>query len=219
MQLLLRPTILASLLALAAAPAAAQGLPSLAGARVYGGLSVGPQSAPEQFQSHCVGGRLAAIEGRAGVSSGLVALEVRGSVMNKLGESTCYVADFADVLPPPQEGVQERREFSYTATDPTAAFDARLRFGGTRAMPLVASVGAGRLAGPDVSYLLASVGVRTRGKIRLALDVERDWYHVTYDDVVREWQGGQLVSETSSGSGTKWWDGTGVRAGVELNLF
>lgn len=210
---LFRPSILIPLALLASAPAAAQRTPFLAGAQLYGGLSLGPQLVPDELQAPCGSESFGAAEARAGVRSGVLALEVRGAAVTELSHVACL--DFA----PPPDGVHTERDHAFDRVDPTAAFDARLRFGGTRAVPVVASVGAGRLAGPGVSYVLASLGVRSRGRVRVALDVERDWYRVEYDDVTREYRGGIVVGEGSRERRSAWWDGTGVRLGAEMDLF
>ena len=81
---------------------------------------------------------------------------------------------------------------------------------------LSVSAGAGWLGGPDVPYLTTGVGLRTRGRLRLAVEAELDWYHVEFTDVTREWRNGQVVREVSREDHGRWWRGVGVRAGVEL---
>jgi hypothetical protein len=217
---LFRPVLLTSLAVLAvAAPAAAQRLPSLSSVQLYGGLSLGPQQVPDELQSSCTPESFGALEARAGARSGAVALEVRGAVINQVGSQTlCLDQATPDpIFPPVPDGIYVGRVYGFDKVDPTATFDARLRFGGTHAVPVVASVGAGRMAGPGVSYLLASLGVRTRGKVRMAVDVERDWYHV--EETVRAFEGGYPVSVLSREQKSAWWHGTGIRLGAEMDLF
>lgn len=220
---LFRPTLLASLAVLAAAaPAASQRLLSLPRPQVYGGVLVGSQGLPDQLQASCVPKSFAAGEARAGVRSGALALEVRGALVRDFDEEICaYDFDTPDndPPPPPPDGVHAERIYGFDHVTPTAAYDARLRLGATRAVPVSASVGVGRLAGPDVSYVLASLGVRTPGRLRFAAEVERSWYRIEVEDITREWRGGQPVSVVTRERHTDWWNGTGFRLGLEMDIF
>ena len=216
-----RPTLFAALFVLAASPAAAQErAPS--SPRVYGGLSVGPQVYPNEISRSCDFGTFGVGEARAGVSAGLLALEVRGSAVLAHATTSCALADIAsssDLMPPPENGIHTFREYGFDTEDPDGSVDARLRFGGTRAMPLVVAVGGGRLMGPGISYAVASVGFRTRGATRIALDLEGDLYHLTFDDVAVEYQDGEAIRTVSRDSNTRWSRGVGLRLGVERQLF
>jgi len=217
-----RPTLFAALALLAAAsPAAAQERASLS-PRVYGGLSVGPQTYPDELSQSCSLGTFGVGEARVGVSAGLLALEVRGTAPLAQASTSCLVfavPDVADVFPPPQDGIQTFREYGYDTESPDGSVDARLRLGGTEAMPLVLSVGGGRLMGPGVSYAVASVGFRTRGSTRVAVDVEADLYRLPYEDVRVELQGGEVIRTLSRDSNIRWSRGVGLRLGVERELF
>ena len=215
-----RSALIASLLLLAASPIAAQER-SPSAPRVYGGLSVGPQMYPDELQPSCGEGSFGVAEARVGAGAGLFALEVRGAAVLAYAGTACLVAiaNAADLAPPPTDGVQTYRELGWDEQDPAASFDARLRFGGTREMPLVVSVGGGRLFGPGLSYAAASVGFRTRGTTRVALDLEGNLYHLTFDDVQVEYAGGQLVRTISRESNERWSRGVGLRLGVERDLF
>lgn len=211
-----RSTLIASLFLLAASPIVAQERSSSA-PRVYGGLSIGPQMYPDELQPSCGEGSFGVAEARVGAGAGLFALEVRGAGVLAYAGTACLVAiaDFA----PPEDGVHSHRDFGFDQQDPTASFDARLRFGGTREMPLVVSVGGGRLFGPGLNYAAASVGFRTRGTTRVALDLEGNLYHLTFDDVQVEYAGGQPVRTISRESNDRWSRGVGLRLGVERDLF
>ena len=217
-----RSTLLASLFAIAAAsPAVAQraASPSL---NVYGGLSLGPQKYPDEINPGCSLGTFGVGEARAGVSAGLLSLEVRGTATLARASATCIVFDVpddADVFAPPQDGIHTFREYGYDTEDPDGSLDARLRLGGTESMPVTFAVGGGRLMGPGVSYGVASVGFRSRGAMRLAVDVEGSLFRLPSELVRVEFQDGEVVRTVSRESDTKWARGVGLRIGVERELF
>ncbi len=211
-----RPALLAALFVLAAAPVAAQE-PASPPVRVYGGLSVGPHSYPDDIRPRCGGSSYGVGEARVGATSGPLALEVRGTAVLAYLSESCPLA-IADEAPPP-DGISTFREFGFDRKNPAGSVDARLRFGGTRAMPLVVAAGGGRLMGPGISYAVASVGFRSRGTTRVALDLEGNLYRMPSDQARREFQGGQLVREVSRDRRVAWESGVGLRLGVERELF
>jgi hypothetical protein len=218
-----RPTLFAALAILAAAsPAAAQQQPASSSPRVYGGLSVGPQIYPNDLRRSCDPGTFGVGEARVGARAGLFAVEVRGTAALAHATTSCAVLDApsdADVFPPPEDGIHTFREYGYDSRDPEGSLDARLRLGGTQAVPVVFAVGGGRLMGPGVSYGVASVGFRSRGTTRVAVDLEGSLYHMPYDQVQVERQGGEVVRTLSRESVSRWSSGAGLRVGIERELF
>jgi hypothetical protein len=185
---------------------------------VYGGLSVGPHFYPDEIQPSCGGGTFGVGEARLGAAKGLLALEVRGTAVLAYATTSCALEPIADVAPP-FDGIHTRRDYGFSRKDAEASLDARLRFGGTRELPLVVALGGGRLTGPGITYGVASVGFRSRGRTRIAVDLEANLYHLPFDAVEVEIQGGHLVRSTPLGSGTEWSSGAGLRLGVERQLF
>jgi hypothetical protein len=122
----------------------------------------------------------------------------------------------ADPGPPPGDGIHTYTSYPFRGDDAHLNGDLRLRLGGTRAMPLVVSGGAGWLSPTGVPYLVGAAGVRLGGRVRLAVDVERNWYRVERTLGTAEWRDGRVYRHVSLEEQTVWLDGTGVRAGLEL---
>ncbi|MEW5928466.1 MAG: hypothetical protein AB1941_13440 [Gemmatimonadota bacterium] len=203
---------LLSLCLLLAAPAAAR---AQEGGRLvpYGGVTLGRSSLPTQFQT-CPPGSRTTADARIGVARGLFALEARFGALADFADMVCLdvVADPA-VRP---DGVHTHLSYPYGNSDAHLAGDLRLRLGGTRAVPLVVSGGAGWLSPTGVPYLVGAAGVRLGGRVRLAVDVERNWYRVERTLGTAEWRDGRVYRHISLEEQTVWLDGTGVRAGLEL---
>jgi hypothetical protein len=70
----------------------------------------------------------------------------------------------------------------------------------------------------DIPYLVSSVGIRTRSRVRLAVDLDHSWYRVPYDRLISErgpaTEGWELVRHHRH----DWRPGVGVRLGVEIPL-
>lgn len=207
-----RAAILLSLCLLLAPPSAsgAQG-----GGRLvpYAGITVGGASLPDVFQGCPQGNRLA-VEARLGLARGALALEARAAALADLGTVTCLY-EVADPAPRP-DGIHTTLDYPFDESVEHLAGDLRLRLGGTRALPLAVSAGAGWLSPTGVPYLLAGAGVRLGGRVRLAVDVERSWYRVERTAYTAEWKDGRVFRNISRDEQVAWLDGTGVRAGVEL---
>lgn len=207
----IRPLLAVPLLLIAAEPAAAQER-TAPRPTFYAGLALGAHDLPDSFEG-CVPQNQLAGEVRAGLSFGRWALEGRASALANASE-VCL-----DPLRlPPPDGIQDEREYDYRLGDSNETADLRLRFGGADGLPLTVAAGGGWLEGPDVPYLLASVGFRTGGRVRLGIDAEADWYRVGYREVTREWQNGQLVHEEFGEEHATWWRGVGIRIGAELSI-
>jgi hypothetical protein len=208
-------TVLPAFVALLAAlPAAAQESSSTR-LTPYVGLAAGAHDPPGELQG-CGQTRLRWVgEARAGVALGRFALEARGSTLNTFSDLTCAYPDNAA---PPLPGVYRDRLYTFGENGPEASADLRLRYGGRDGLPVVASLGGGRLFGPGLDYLLAGVGLRAGGARRLALDFERHWYRGTFDEVEIEVREGQPIRELSREPGSEWWSGLDVRVGFEIDL-
>ncbi|HEV2735943.1 MAG TPA: hypothetical protein VGV85_13940 [Longimicrobiaceae bacterium] len=178
----------------------------------YAGLSVGGSSLPRVFQG-CAPDPGVAADARVGLARGALALEARLSGLADLAVEDCAVAAEPFTLP---DGVHTTMDYPFHGADAHVAGDLRLRLGGTRALPLVVSGGAGWLSPTDVPYLLAAAGARLGGRFRLAVDVERSWYRVEGTEYVLEWRDHRPIREISRQDEVAWMDGTGVRLGVEL---
>jgi hypothetical protein len=210
-----RPAALLPLCLLLAAPAVAR---AQEGGRFvpYAGVTLGRSSIPTQFQQCQPGGRTTA-EARLGVARGALALEAHLGAMAQFTGVVCLDA-VADPYPapPPADGIHTYTSYPFRGDDAHLNADLRLRAGGTRAMPLVVSGGAGWLRPTGVPYLVGAAGVRLGGRVRLAVDVERNWYRVERTLGTAEWRDGRVYRRISLEEQTVWLDGTGVRAGLEL---
>lgn len=179
----------------------------------YVGITAGGASLPDVFQG-CPHGSRAAVEARLGLARGALALEARAAALADLGTVMCLDALADPALPP--DGIHTYLDYPFRGDPEHLAGDLRLRVGGTRALPLAVSAGAGWLTPTGVPYLLAGAGVRLGDRVRLALDVERNWYRVERTAYTAEWKEGRVFRNISRDEQVAWLDGTGVRAGVEL---
>ncbi len=179
----------------------------------YAALAVGRASLPGQFQACDPGYRISA-DARLGVARGALALEAHLGALAGYGMVMCANALADPAIP--TDGVHTFLSYPFRGDDSHLAGDVRLRLGGTRALPLAVSGGAGWLSPTGVPYLLAGAGARFGGRVRLALDVERNWYRVERTAHTAEWRAGRVYRTISRDEQVAWLDGTGVRAGVEL---
>lgn len=180
----------------------------------YAGLALGRSSIPTQFQQ-CQPGDRTTAAARLGVTRGALALEAHLGAMAQFTGVMCLDV-VADPAPPPADGIHTHTSYPFRGDDAHLNGDVRLRLGGTRAMPLVVSGGAGWLSPTGVPYLVGAAGVRLGGRVRLAVDVERNWYRVERTLGTAEWRDGRVYRRISVEEETVWLDGTGVRAGLEL---
>jgi hypothetical protein len=205
--------LLLSLL-LAASPhgAAAQ---SARGAVPFLGLAIGGSSLPEAF-SGCTSDARAAGEVRTGLSFGRLAVEARGAALLAGYDMCLILLDEETYLP----GIHEAVEYPFERGDAHAAVEMRVRHDVPGGLPLVVAVGGGWLTPQDLPYLVASAGYRTRGRVRLALDVDHSWFRVPYDLVVREYDAhGGAGPALSTEREHDWRSGLGIRAGLEVQLW
>jgi hypothetical protein len=195
---------------LLALPAAAQAR----GPVPFVGVAVGGSSLPEAF-SGCTSDARSAGEIRAGLSFGSLAVEARGGAL-LAGFDQCLIILSEEVYLP---GVHPTVEYPFERGDGHLAAEMRVRYSLPAGLPLVVAAGAGWLAPQDLPYLVASAGVRTRGRVRIALDLDRNWFRVPYDVVVREFsQHGEPGPALSTDRKHDWRGGLGVRLGLELPL-
>lgn len=179
------------------------------------GLAVGGSSLPEAF-SECTTDARSAGEIRAGVSFGALAVEARGGALLAGFAAECVI-----ILPEETSlpGVHPVVEYPYKRSDAHLSAEMRVRYSLPVGLPLVVAAGAGRIAPQDIPYLVASAGVRTRGRVRVALDVDRSWFRVPFDVVVREFdQHGDAGPALSTTRRHDWRPGLGVRLGLEIKL-
>lgn len=177
----------------------------------YAGLSAGSASLPDVFQG-CASEQRIAAEARLGVARGPLALEARTVAMGELGMEDCALAD----LYVPSDGIHTSTRYPFRGVDGHVAGDLRLRLSGPRALPFSVSAGAGYLSPVGVPYLLAAAGVRFGGRVRLAVDAERDWYRTTRTETTMEWRNSVPFRTLAREESVQWLDGSGVRVGVEV---
>lgn len=195
---------------LLALPAAAQ----TRGPVPFLGFAVGGSSLPEAF-SGCTSDARSAGEIRAGLSLGRVAVEARGAAL-LAGYAQCLIILSEEVHLP---GIHPAVEYPFERGDAHLAAEMRVRYGLPLGLPLVVAAGAGWLAPQDLPYLVASAGIRTRGRVRVALDLDRNWFRVPYDVVVREFgEHGEPGPALSTNRKHDWRAGLGARLGLEVPL-
>lgn len=180
----------------------------------YLGAALGGTMIPEALAA-CSRDARAAGEVRAGLSFGQLAVEARGSAL-LAGFDQCLILLHEEVRMP---GIHPAVEYPFERGDAHAALELRVRHGLPAGLPLVVAVGAGWLAPQDVPYVVASAGYRTRGRVRLALDVDQSFFRVPFDVVAREYgEHGGAGPALSSNREHDWRSGLGIRAGVEIPL-
>lgn len=178
--------------------------------RPYLGASAGLSGAPAALQNPCgAPSTHAAVEARAGLERGAFAVEAHAHLQGTLSTVMC-------VMDPAVrgDGVHAERIYPFARGDLGAA-DLRLRYR-PRSAALVLHGGAGWLATHDLPYVLAGAGLRSRGRVRLGLDVERAEYRIPFEQVWREWRDHVPVRELGRERRREWNGGWSVRAGVEL---
>lgn len=178
------------------------------------GFAAAISSLPTAFQG-CGGAGHATGELRGGLAWGSLALEGRGALMRSLGIDQCLNMGGRVEL---SEESFTQVIYPFTHSDTHTAVDARLRYAlGTR-IPLIVAGGAGWFTPQEVPYVLASAGVRTRGQVRLALDVDHSWFRLPYDLVT--WAYGERGPgpELSRAASHEWRTRLAVRLGTEISL-
>ena len=211
---MIRLAVLLPLCLLAGLPAAAR---AQGGGRLvpYAGIAVGGASLPGVFQG-CQSGSRTSADARLGLARGALALEAHVAALVRAVSVSCLDAVVDPAIPP--DGIHTTLSYPFHGSAEHWAGDLRLRLGGTRALPLAVSAGAGWLSPTGVPYLLGGAGVRLGGRVRLAVDVERSWYRVERTAYTAEWREGRVYRTVSRDEQVAWLDGTGVKAGVELAL-
>jgi hypothetical protein len=177
------------------------------------GFALGVSDIPEVVQGCSPEQRIGA-DARAGFVRGNFGVELRGGVLGEVGIEDCGVED--PYVPP--DGIHTQRLYPFERGDMHAAVDLRLRYGGTLGLPLLVAVGAGWLTPVAAPALLVGTGFRSRGRIRMALDVERTWFRIPQDVVTREWRERRVVREISRERDYDWHPGLNVRVGLEFGL-
>ena len=206
--------LLPLVLALSAHEAAAQTERS-DGPVPFVGFAVGISSLPRAFQA-CGDAGHATGELRGGLAWGSLALEGRGAWMTSLGMDQCLRLDATGDVS--DEGYRSVI-YPFSHSDAHTAVDARLRYmmPGTRISILMAG-GAGWIAPQDVPYVVSSLGFRTRGRVRFALDADQSWFRLRYDLITQargEDEPGPVLSRDPSHN---WRTGLTVRLGTEISL-
>ena len=178
------------------------------------GLAIGGSSLPAAFAG-CSSDMRAAGEIRAGLSFGPVAVEARGAGL-LAGFDQCLIMLPEELRLP---GTFPAVEYPFERGDAHTTAELRVRYAPPAGLPLVVAGGAGWLAPQDVPYLVTSAGLRTRGRVQVALDLDHSWFRVPYDVVVREYgQYGESGPALSSERYHDWRPGLGVRLGAEIPL-
>ncbi len=177
------------------------------------GFAAAISSLPTEFQG-CGGAGHATAELRGGIAWGSLALEGRGALLQSLGTDLCLNMGRVELF----EDRYTTAVYPFSHSDTHTALDARVRYTTRTRIPLGIAAGAGWFAPQDVPYILTSAGVRTPGRVRLALDVDQSWFRLSYDLVTRVYGERGPGAELSRGPAHEWRTGLAVRIGAEIPL-
>lgn len=187
--------------------------PLQAQARPFLGASAGVGSVPTALQDPCgAPSTHVTVEARAGLERGAFTLETHALLQDAVPTVMCVWAPLMR-----EDGVHAERVYPFSRGGISAA-DLRLRYGPRSTAPLVLHGGAGWLVSHDLPYVVAGAGLRSGGRVRLALDVERTEYRIPFDQVWREWRDYRMVGEVRREAHRQWEGGWSMRAGVEVRL-
>lgn len=208
---------LALLLALPSASAGQEAFPPADRTRTWAGVGLGGANLPSAFQD-CSAEMRGGMDARAAVRRGWIGVELRGQLLSEFATEDCaFAAPDPAALLPPRDGIVTNVGHPYDPSSTHLATDARLRVGGTGAVPVSVAAGGGWLFGAGEPYVTAGVGFGTGlGPVRLTLDLERSWYRVRSERVTTEWREGVFVREVSREERTDWSRHGGVRVGLEV---
>lgn len=174
-------------------------------------LMVGVGAAPGE-PSPCTRTSFSHLGVTAGAQAGPWGVEGRVSLREMRRRTICV----ADWYPP--EGVQTTRFPDHEPEDSDVATDLRVRVGATPRIPLLVAAGFGRTWLEGLWYGTAAAGLRTRGRLHLAADVEHTWYRVPVREMTLEWESGRVVRIIEDRREIDWNGATSMRVGLELPL-
>ena len=174
-----------------------------------GSIAVGMTDLPDVLWDPCSGSELhGAIEARAGLRRGAGGVELRTTFQFPVTQVYCAVDPIVF-----REGVHTEVSRPY---DSDALLGSDLRAFRHLVGPVVVGAGGGWLWSHRLPYGLASVGLRTRGRVHLLVEVERQWMRITEEYHTWEWQDFRPVRFISSRTEHRWVRGDGLRIGVGL---
>ena len=157
--------------------------PVLGQSRVFpfGSVALGVSQVPEQLLDACSGSNpLYAAEGRAGLRYASFSIEARTTTQTYFAQVICALD--VPVFP---DGTHTHVRYPY---DSELLIGSDLRLGYRVVGPFVLGAGGGWLWSHEVPYALASAGLRTGGRVQLAIDVERQWLRLTEEFTTLEWK-------------------------------
>jgi hypothetical protein len=200
----MRITLAAALVVAAAGAATAQDL------RPYMAVNVGGSDSPDAHD-YCSDSSHAFLGFAGGATRGRLGLEGRLTARWMASQTVCDI-----VAVERQDGTHTDEYDAHASADVELTPELRIRAGGVDGSPLLAFAGVGHHLGQGVWSGTLGAGVRSAGRLRLGLDVERAWYAIPRDRITREWRNGAAVSEASRSRITEWRGTWGARLVLEL---
>ena len=156
----------------------------------FGSVALGASHVSEQLLDACSGSNpLYALEGRAGVRYAGLSVEARTTVQTYFSQVLC--PQDVPVFP---DGVHTHVRYPY---DSETLIGSDLRLSYHVVGPFVLGTGGGWLWSHEVPYALASAGLRTGGRVQLAIDLERQWVKLGEEHTALEWKDHMRIRSTT----------------------
>jgi hypothetical protein len=178
------------------------------------GLGVGATELPKPLVETCGGNprTLPTFEVSGGVSGDHWKLEGRATIAHQ-----GVVADCLSVKAAHESGVHTDRVYGYRRRHGDTSLSAHVQYAPPAAFWFV-GVGAGRLLGSKVPFVLGSGGLRTRGRFSVAVEVQGRLSRLNSHILTAEWANYQVTSELRRDPEGRWHRTDAIRLRAELLL-
>lgn len=192
----------------------------------YVGLVLGVGSVPGTFYGGCSdyfygggrnyppGDRNESVFGGVviGLSLGRFQLEARNLSRIEQGGFDCIL------LEPVFESGVHTRHIPLAESGTKSSSDVRIGFGIPFRLPIVLSAGAGWVWGNEIPYVTSGLGIRTKGRYQLAVDLLWEMYRMPFQLTDEEWRDFQRTRIVRTYGDDDWQDGWSLQFGVVAYL-
>jgi hypothetical protein len=178
------------------------------------GFGLGVTQLPEPLVETCGGNTrtLATVEVLAGVARGAWRAEVRGAAFSAYTINDCLTIPFSH-----ESGIHTDRVYPFDREHGDLSMTAHVQYGPARGFWRL-GLGAGRILGAEVPFLLGSASLRTRGRVAAVAEAQARWSRLRYDLVTAEWAQSERIGEIAREQDHEWHRSFALRFGAELRL-